>query len=1054
MNALASPWPAFDQFLETLKRENRGSIANRSGLSYFILRAALNGRSVLAVCEEERMDAMHDDFKALASAFEVLSAWSVGVIPLDSPSEKNARLEESLHSKGLVWFVTKESILEPALTKSELEESRLVLKVGKTLPYQKFVEHISIQGYERAPFVEAVGEFSIRGEVLDFWSPNYATPVRLIFMNDVIESLHFFEPGEQRTLTFVPEVVLVPCRKATMDNTILDYLPEDAIILDNAEAALETKFPLVSVLPSGLDLGVAPATPVRLQWNLFKKELEENSLKGIQDIVFCRNTGEAQRLEDHLEDLRIKKPFWPAVLIGPLNEGFRAVESKISVWSFREMVGGPPPARRLPKFRSGRLLDSIIEISAGDFVVHENFGIGRYRGLERMSFKRGLETEFLHLEFRGGDKLYVPIQEFRLVQKYVGAEGKRPPLSSLDRAAWERMKEKVRKEVADLARELLKTAATREALRRPGGMASLENRPVEHLMREFEEAFPYEETPDQEEAIRKVMLDLEGDKLMDHLVCGDVGYGKTEIAMRAAFRAVCDGKQVAVLVPTTILAEQHFKTFTARFADFPVKIGMLSRFQDKREQQKVIEDLKIGVYDILIGTHRLIQKDVFFKDLGLVIIDEEHRFGVKQKERLKQMTLHTDILALSATPIPRTLSLAMGGIRNVSVVESPPEGRLPIETTVGLFDKEAIKTAVQRELERGGQVFYVHNRISTIHKRKEFLEGLFPGIRIGIAHGQMTADNLEEAMWNFLHKKWDILLSTTIIESGLDIPSVNTLIVEDSEDFGLSQLYQLRGRVGRQRQKAYCLLFFSDWAKLSQDARKRLSAIQEFSALGSGMKLALRDMEIRGTGNLLGSQQHGFIAAIGLDLYCQLLSEEATKVKSGDRDVEDIQLEEEAAPEIDLEVSAFIPESYVDHPGERISLYKKMLAAKSTENLGAIQAELQDRFGPYPSEVQNLVGIMSLRLEAKKNHVSSIAQTSRGLIISWLIKEKHQHLDLASFAKGYPRLIEILPPDIGQKGPEAIRILFNEDVTEPFFQANKFLQLGSSFVTINPYAKK
>jgi transcription-repair coupling factor (superfamily II helicase) len=650
------------------------------------------------------------------------------------------------------------------------------------------------------------------------------------------------------------------------------------------------------------------------------------------------------------------------------------------------------------------------------------------------------ESEFLYLEYKGGDRLYVPIQDFKQVQKYVGAEGKRPPLNSLDRVSWERTKEKVRKEVADLARELLKTAAAREALRRPAGTQ-------EYLMKEFEDAFPYEETPDQLAAIQKVLSDLESPRLMDHLVCGDVGYGKTEIAMRAAFRAVLDSKQAAVLVPTTILAEQHFKNFSDRFAAFPVKIGMISRFQSKADQKKILESAAQGTVDILVGTHRLIQKDVQFKNWGLIIIDEEHRFGVRQKEALKKLKVNADFLALSATPIPRTLSLAMGGIRNISVVESPPEGRLPIDTRVGLFDRSLLKEAVERELARGGQIFYVHNRIQTLHNRKEFLEKLFPAIRIGMAHGQMSALALEAAMWNFLHRKWDILLSTTIIESGLDIPNVNTLIVEDSDEFGLAQLYQLRGRVGRQRQKAYCLLFFSDWAKLSEDARKRLTAIQEFSALGSGMKLALRDMEIRGTGNLLGSQQHGWIAAVGLDLYCQLLSEEAEKVKRGEYVDESDLVPKDIPPEIDLDVSAFIPQSYVEPPGERIALYKKMLSVRSEDDLEKIRAEMLDRFGSIPLQAENLLKVMSLSVEARNHGLGLILQTSQGIILGWNVREGESPLDLARFAEAYPDLIEILPPDTLKKDKSLLKILFNPDFALGVSPKTK--KLADNFVPID-----
>ncbi|MBI2915940.1 MAG: transcription-repair coupling factor, partial [Elusimicrobia bacterium] len=661
-------------------------------------------------------------------------------------------------------------------------------------------------------------------------------------------------------------------------------------------------------------------------------------------------------------------------------------------------------------------------------------------------------TDFLAIEYRGGDRLLVPVQDFRLVQKYVGQEGKKPQLYSLDGEVWEKVKQKVKKEVAELAHELLETAALRKAADKPQGFLSADGAMVEVLQKEFSESFPYEETPDQIAALDDVLNDLDSEHLMDRLVCGDVGYGKTEVAMRAAFKVVCDSKQAAVLVPTTILAEQHYKTFMERFAAFPVKIGMLSRFQRPSEQRKVLHELKKGTVDILIGTHRLLQKDVHFSRLGLLVIDEEHRFGVQQKELLKKMRVDLDILSLSATPIPRTFSLSLGSVKDISIIETAPVGRLPIETKVSLFDEKILRRVVQRELERGGQIFYVHNRVQTIGARKKYLETLFPNLRIGLAHGQMKAETLEKAMWNFLHRKWDLLLSTSIIESGLDIPTVNTLIVEDSEEFGLSQLYQLRGRIGRQREKAYCTLFFSDWHKLSEDARKRLDAIQEFSALGSGMRLAVRDMEIRGAGNILGAQQHGWINSVGLDLYCQLLTEEVERCKreKGFR-VAPSKKSEKVLPEIDLNIPSYISEAYVESAGERISLYKKIAGLREPDDLEAFRRECLDLYGPLPSEMENLMEVVRLRLLAWEAGVQSLSESPNGILGRWIVAEKGLPLDLARLARDYPKDIEFFAPQ-GQN--KTLEILYHSDeeqrsdISKTIEEVRKFLQITKHYVTI------
>ena len=1073
MDELFPPWEGLDRVVAALA-SGRAAANLQAGVPYLAARLALAGRSVLILTDEERGELLTEDARVFAS--QAAEGWSVGFFPAEASSkERSALLEEAVEGKRLVWFASRASLGNGLPSRGDFVSSRLTVKVGKVLPHASLVEGLSKHGYQRVGFVEDPGQFAVRGEVFDFWSPNHPEAVRIVYDNDVVETMHFFEPGSQLTSSFVPEVTVVPISERRPpgapppSGSLIEFLPPDAVIVvDRLRVSPEEPLPdfggrpVLELVPGGTDLGVVPSTKVRLQWDFFIKELKDNAAQGVRSFVFCQNMGETQRLEDILDQLRCPEELRPVLLIGALGEGFASGPLKMSVWGFGELVGVRPFARRLPKFKMGRALDSMSEIRAGDYIVHERFGIGRYRGLERISLRapgrsqltrRDKVSEFLALEYKNGDRLLVPIQDFRLVQKFVGQEGKKPQLSSLDGAAWERVKQKIRKEIAELAAELLENAALRAASARPEDADPAEAAAKERLQREFAEAFPYEETPDQRRAIEEVLGDMDSKMLMDRLVCGDVGYGKTEIAMRAAFKAVSDGQQVLVLVPTTILAEQHFKTFTERFAAFPVRISMLSRFQKKEDQKGILADIRSGAVDIVIGTHRLLQKDVHPRDLGLIIIDEEHRFGVKQKEQVKKLKLTADVLALSATPIPRTLSQAMGGIRNISVIETPPEGRQPIETHLGLFQEEVVRDAIQRELSRGGQVFYVHNRIATIETRKKMLEKLIPSLRVGMAHGQMSGDALEKAMWNFLHKKWDVLLATSIIESGLDIPSVNTLIVEDSEEFGLAQLYQLRGRVGRKKEKAYCHLFFSDWTGLSEDARKRLDAIQEFSALGSGMKLAIRDLEIRGTGNLLGPQQHGWINAVGLELYCQLLSEEIERLKEekGLLPAGAEKRPEIPWPEIELNVSAFIPEEYVDAPGERISFYKRMIACRGAEEMGKLRAEMQDRFGPLPEPVETLFRLIELKLEAAELRVVAISESERGVVLGWPASDGQLPLDLPRFAAEHPDLIEVLPPEGEDLRRHVVNLLFKtagEGARDVFREVKNSLQISGRFVII------
>lgn len=1064
MNAFVPEWKFLDELLASLDAEKKVLIQIQSGLPYFCLRMMLADRSLFVITDEAKAESLADETQSMRNLFDPLKEWSVGFLPEKLVRERSVLFESALQSKGIVWFGTAESFREKAFSKQAFLGSRLVLKVGKTLNYDKLLNYLAQRGYHRQNFVEDEGEFAVRGEVFDFWSPNYDQPVRLVFSNDVIESLHFFDPFTQRTINFSAEIILLPLSETDAAGSVNDHLPSNCVmILDRSGENFEIAapgLPVIEIVSDGRDAGLVPSVKINLNWELFKRELRKHRESGVKSFVFCRNVGETQRLEDILDEMQCRDDR-PQILVGSLSQGFVSPPLKIAVWSFSELSGSTPVVRRLPKFKMGRSFESIAELKLGDYVVHESYGIARYRGLERISLKSGRtgsrarekESEFLALEYRAGDRLLVPIQDFRLIQKYIGAEGKKPRLYSLDGIAWERMKQKVRQEVQDIAKDLLQIAALRATVFHPADGTPT----ADHLYREFSEAFPYEETPDQWAAIHAVEKDLDSPQLMDRLVCGDVGYGKTEIAMRASFKVVCESKQVAVLVPTTILAEQHYKTFADRFRAFPVRIAMLSRFVKPSEQKEIMDEAKAGLVDILIGTHRLLQKDVRFKNLGLVVVDEEHRFGVQQKELLKQLKLTADILTLSATPIPRTLSLALGGVREISIIETPPEGRLPIETYVGSFDEIKLLEAVEREVSRGGQIFYVHNRVQTIESRKMVLEKMFPRLKIGLAHGQMSGESLEKAMWNFLNRKWDILLSTTIIESGLDIPNVNTLIVEDSDEFGLAQLYQLRGRVGRQREKAYCYLFFSEWGGLSEDARKRLQAIQEFSALGSGMKLAIRDMEIRGTGNLLGAQQHGWISAVGLDLYCQMLSQEIQKLKSSQGIVVEKTPAQTPLPEVELDIPAFIPETYVESEGERILLYRKMIACRTEAEIEKLKSEFQDRFGLIPDPAAALFRLIQLKIQAHRLKISSMIETNAGILFAWPVVQDGVPLDLVRLAKDHPDLIEIstsaslINPanqkEAGTQSPD-LKILFKSDSNDAFTAVEKFLQIIDQYVKL------
>jgi transcription-repair coupling factor (superfamily II helicase) len=651
------------------------------------------------------------------------------------------------------------------------------------------------------------------------------------------------------------------------------------------------------------------------------------------------------------------------LMVGHLNSGFELPSHKLVVVTEEEVYAKQQKRvqRNKQKLSNAERIKSYSELKVGDLVVHTNHGIGKYLGVETLEIN-GLHKDYLHLRYAGDDKLYVPVEQIDQVQKYVGSEEKDPKIYALGGNDWKKVKKRVQSSVEDIADDLIKLYAEREASK---GHAYSEDGPEQG---DFEATFPYQETEDQIRAVEEIKQDMEKERPMDRLLCGDVGYGKTEVAIRAAFKAIMDGKQVAILVPTTILAQQHYETIKERFSDFPINIGVLSRFRSRKEQTETLKGLKAGSVDLIVGTHRLLSKDLVFKDLGLLIVDEEQRFGVTHKEKIKKLKANIDVLTLTATPIPRTLHMSMLGVRDLSVIETPPENRFPVQTYVVEYNASLIREAIERELTRGGQVYFLYNRVEDIERMTEQISMLVPDAKVSFAHGQMNERELESIMLDFLEGNSDVLVTTTIIETGVDIPNVNTLIINDADKMGLSQLYQIRGRVGRSNRVAYAYFTYQRDKVLTEVAEKRLQAIKEFTELGSGFKIAMRDLTIRGAGNLLGAQQHGFIESVGFDLYSQMLKE-AIEERKGDKPKEP-----EFQVELDVKVDAYIPESYIQDAKQKIEMYKRFKGCETVEDLADLKDEMFDRFGEYPKQVDYLLRLTEIKLRANSERVESIVE--------------------------------------------------------------------------------
>ena len=1016
--------------------------------------------ATLVVCPTEaRAEEMRDDLERVLGQDTVGFFAEWGNSPYDGRSPhldvmglRLEALDQLAQGAGGVVVTPAGALLSHTLPPDLFGLAVQALKVGQEVPPMTVTDHLVDVGYERVVTVEGMGQFSLRGGILDVCSFGNPHPVRMDFFGDEITSIRQFDLSTQRSVEEVQETRLLPCREAVLavtmaevydDNirkteehlgvelpvlrdtlehqglfdglehylgviygsqtNLLDHLPENSVVLLDDPEAVETELeelwekvsgaasrqkarrgepePLpaagvfhekdallgrlhehrrVVYLPvggadsDGIDFGSTGGRRYEGHTGVLEEDLEKFWRADHEVVVLCESRGQLARFEELLQDVS----GYVNLEVGTLHSGFTFSAGRVAVVNDHEIYGSYRRRRRYRRFRDASPIKAVSALQRGDFVVHVDHGIGQYAGIEHISVD-GITRDCLSVTYRGNDRVFVPVDQMDRIQKYSSQEGSTPVLSKLGTQAWERVKERTRKAVFKMAAELVGLYAERKA--RPGTSFS----PDATLHKALEAAFPFQETVDQLRTIDEVCQDMEETAPMDRLVCGDVGYGKTEVAIRGAFKAVADGKQVAILAPTTILAQQHYRTFIERMDGLPVQIDVLSRFRTAAELKRVVERLAAGQVDIVVGTHRLLSKDVNFKDLGLLVVDEEHRFGVRHKERLKQMKRLVDVLTLTATPIPRTLHMSLVGARDMSIIKTPPKDRLPIQTEVLPFNEERIAEAILREIDRGGQVYFVHNRVQSMPAIIAFLKDLVPQVRFAVGHGQMPDRELEKVMMEFLEGKYDCLVSTMIIESGLDIPNVNTLIVNRADMLGLAQLYQLRGRVGRSNQQAYAHLLIPSWKSLSKTAVRRLRAIEEFSELGSGFDISMRDMEIRGAGNLLGDQQHGHIIAVGFDLYCRLLDEAVQQIKGEDA-------EPVAEPDVQIPVSAYIPEEYITDADTKMAFYQRLGATRRTVEILAIEEELEDRFGKLPGATGALLDTIQVRILARQLRLASL----------------------------------------------------------------------------------
>lgn len=1014
--------------------------------------------------------------------------YKVDAISLEGVNQRLKVLSRLAKGEAIVVVASIESLLNKSMNPELFKKHIIRIQLEDITKLDEMTKELISSGYERESMVEGVGQFSIRGGIIDIFSPDSENPYRIELFDEEVDSIRTFDIATQRSIETIKYISIPPIKEVLIlenykaqvvkameldikkgtknlkessmmrqnienkfkdyiemiqedlhiSNTdmivpyipkeylssILEYFTEDSLVFIDDPRRVEERgksireqfllnysyvleagevlskheninyeyMELIQGLESKITItntALLKSNPIFSPQSILKissksmqsfhnnmdfltEELDHYKYKGYKVIIVTATEEKGRILESTLMDLDIESVYVEDgnrdikssqifITKGDIHKGFEYDGIKFAIITDKEIYGSFKEKGRRSKKKSKDEIINYSDLSIGDYVVHENHGVGRYEGVEQLDIQ-GIKKDYLTINYRGNDKLYVPVDQMNFIQKYVGAHAIKPKINKLSSQEWARTKNTAKKAVEDMAKDLLELYAKREDLR---GYSF----PKDTLwQRQFEDAFPYEETDAQIRSIEEIKKNMEDIKPMDRLLCGDVGYGKTEVALRAAFKAVMDGKQVAFLVPTTILAQQHYNTIVERFKDFPINIGVLSRFRTAGQQKNTVDGLRKGMVDIVVGTHRLLSQDIMFKDLGLLIIDEEQRFGVKHKEKLKQLKENVDVLTLTATPIPRTLHMSLVGIRDMSAIDEPPEERYPVQTYVVEFNEQMIREAILKEMERGGQVYFVYNRVAKIDKMAMKLKALLPEARIAIGHGQMGERELEKIMIDFIDNKYDILLCTTIIETGLDIPNVNTMIIYDADKMGLSQLYQLRGRVGRTNRVAYSYFTYEKDKVLTEVAEQRLTAIKDFTEFGSGFKIAMRDLEIRGAGNLLGLQQHGHIEAIGYDLYVKYLNETIKKLKGE-------VVEETVDTTIDLAVDGYIPVKYIEDEEQKIEVYKKISAVVSIDDYWELIDEVIDRFGDLPKEVENLIDISYIKNNAGLCHINNIIQS-------------------------------------------------------------------------------
>ena len=928
-------------------------------------------------------------------------------------------LEALLGGRGRIFVTTARALQERAAIPDRLARLRLELARGEEIGFTLLVEELEAMGYERVSLVEEVGQFAVRGGLLDVFSLGLPDPVRIEFWGDEISSIRTFEVSDQRSRESMERVHLLPASFKGTGNgsgptslrSLLEILPGDALLVGLRGAAWEEDFrrvwteasriraereeggespsPIEEILTppaeaaqtlgrhpvlrfledrdaEALDLGAEASPTFDRDMDRLTAFLRERSATRSRTVILCDNEGQVERLEEILEEHGGVPP-GVQVGVGSVESGFLlpVAEPPLTVLTDHQIFRRSRRVRSGRRFRGAVALESLAQLTPGDYVVHMEHGIGRFRGLERVQVE-GEALEALAIEYAEGEVLRVPVYRLDQVERWVGEtdDAEPPSVHRIGGKRWRTLKRKTREAIEKMTRELLELYAAREMAQ------GFRFSPDTRWQQEMEASFLYDDTPDQERATREVKHDMEHPRPMDRLICGDVGFGKTEVALRAAFKAVQDGKQVAVLAPTTILVEQHRRTFQERLADFPVRIEALSRFRTRKEQDQILAGLRSGEVDIVLGTHRLLSPDVAFRDLGLLIVDEEQRFGVRHKERLKKLRTTVDVLTLTATPIPRTLQLSLAGVRNLSLIRTPPRDRLAVTTHAIPWSDHMIAGILARELDRGGQVFFLHNRVETIHTVAERVRRLAPEARTEVAHGQMKAGELEGVMRRFINRETDILVCSSIIENGLDVPNANTLIVDRADRFGLAQLYQIRGRVGRSDRRAYCYLVIPD--DITEEARQRIRVLEHYTELGSGYQVAVRDLELRGAGNLLGANQSGFAHAVGMDPYLRLLDETVRALRKGEGDRKTF-----PEPEISLAGSAYIPAGYLSDPGQKLHLYRRLSRVESRAEVENLREEVQDRYGTPPPEVERLLDAHLLRLLGRELGIERILVRDR-----------------------------------------------------------------------------